>query len=182
MTEDRSYFDNPDGTSRIHYGAEIISFTKFFLINSMARYRAAMPDPEGVRHVLPPDASPEDLGFALRDALNKSRFVPPSHPEFSKLFKERRAEELVDDYDAELMRLAGVKTKASLYRGAKGGYVTLWPDHDEIQVYVFARRKGRYFWSKKSDPVGKRTISGDASKSELGEAYLAALTEGGQVS
>ena len=182
MTEDRSYFDNPDGTSRRHYSAEVICFTKYFLIDSMAVYGAAMPDPEGVRHVLPPDASPEDLGSAIRDALDKSRFIPPSHPEFSKLFKERRAEELVDAYDAELMRLAGVKTKASLYRGAKGGYVTLWPDHNEIQVHVAARRKGRYFWSNKGDPVGKRTIPADARIRELGEAYLAALAESGQVS
>lgn len=182
MTEDRSYYNNPDGTRRKNFSVTANSFTKFFLIESLATYAAAMPDPEGVRHVLPPDATPEDLGAAIRDALAGSRFIPPSHPEFSKLFKERTAEELVDAHDAELMRLAGVKTKASLYRGAKGVNVTLWPDHGEIRIHAFARRKGRYFWSKKSDPVGKRTIPADAGAGELGEAYLAALAEGGQVS
>ncbi|HHK75297.1 MAG TPA: DUF1436 family protein [Rhizobiales bacterium] len=182
MSEDRSYYDLPNGDRRENFSATANSFSKFYLIESNVAYRAAMPDPEGIRHVLPPDASAEQLGAAILDALAHSRFIPPSHPEFDALFKERKAAELVDEYDAELMRLAGVKNKASLYRGAKGVNVTLEVDHSQINIYAFSRRKGRYFWSRKSDPVGKRTVPAAVSAQELGEAYLEALAEGGAIS
>jgi hypothetical protein len=141
-----------------------------------------MPDPDGIRHVLPPDASAEQLGTAILDALAHSRFIPPSHPDFDALFKKRKAAELVDAYDAELMWLAGVKTKASLYRGAKGVNVTHHADWGEIKIHAFARRKGRYFWSKTTDVSGKETVSFSASALEVGEAYLRALAKGGSVS
>ncbi|MGB5557628.1 MAG: contact-dependent growth inhibition system immunity protein [Paracoccaceae bacterium] len=130
----------------------------------------------------PPDASAEEIGTAILDALAHSRFIPPSHPDFDALFKERKAAELVDAYDAELMRLARVKTKASLYRGAKGVNVTHHADWGEIKIHAFARRKGRYFWSKKTDPTGNETVSYGASARELGETYLRALEQGGAVS
>ena len=182
MSEHRSYYDLPNGERRENYRATANSFRKFYLIESKVCYGAGLPDPEGIRHVLPPDATAEQLGAAILDALAHSRFIPPSHPDFDALFKERKAAELVDAYDAELMRLAGVKTKASLYRGAKGVNVTHHADHGEIKIYAFARRKGRYFWSKKSDVSGEETVPASASALELGEAYLRALAVGGSVS
>lgn len=182
MIEDRSYYSLPNGDARQHYNIAANAFTKFFLIESEVCYGASMPDPEGIRHVLPPDATAEQLGTAIIDALAHSRFIPPSHPDFDALFKERKAAELVDAYDAELMRLAGVKTKASLYRGAKGVNVTHHADWDEIKIYASARRKGRYFWSKTTDVTGQETVSATTNAIELGEAYLRALAKGGSVS
>ncbi|GLT07872.1 contact-dependent growth inhibition system immunity protein [Sulfitobacter porphyrae] len=182
MSEDRSYHNLPNGDAREHFSVTANAFTKFYLIESKVCYRGALPDPEGIRHVLPPDADAEQLGTAILDALSHARFIHPSHPDFDALFKERKAAELVDAYDAELMRLAGVKTKASLYRGARGVNVTLHSDWDEIKIYAFARRKGRYFWSKKTDASGKETVPASASAIELGEAYLRALAKGGSVS
>ena len=80
------------------------------------------------------------------------------------------------------MRLAGVKTKASLYRGAKGVSVTHHADWGEIKIHAFARRKGRYFWSKTTDATGRETVPVSASAHELGGAYLRALAKGGSVS
>lgn len=182
MTEDRSYYNLPNGDRRVNYSVTANAFSKFYLIESEVCYGAALPDPEGIRHVLPPDATAQQLGTAILDALAHSRFIPPSHPDFDALFKERTAAELVDAYDAELMRLAGVKTKASLYRGARGVNVTHHADHGEIKIYASARRKGRYFWSKTTDVTGKVTIPASASALELGEAYLRALARGGSVS
>jgi hypothetical protein len=182
MGEDRSYYNLPNGDARENYSVTANAFTKFFLIESEVSYGAALPDPQGIRHVLPPDASAEDLGAAILDALAHSRFIPPSHPDFDALFTERTSAELVDAYDAELMRLAGVKTRKSLYAGAKGVNVTLHSDWDEIRIYAFARRKGRYFWSKKSDPSGRETVPANVTAQELGEAYLRALAQGGAIS
>ena len=80
------------------------------------------------------------------------------------------------------MRLAGVKTRKSLYARAKGVNVTLHSDWDEIRIYAFARRKGHYFWSKKSDPSGRETVPANVTARELGEAYLRALAQGRAVS
>ena len=182
MNEDRSYFNLPNGDRRENYSATANQFSKFYLIESEVCYRAAMFDPDGVRHVLSPDATAEQLGAAILDALAHSRFIPPSHPDFAKLFTDRRAAELVDDYDAELMRLAGVKTKTSLYRGAKGVNVTHHVDHGEIKIYASSRRKGRYFWSKSTDVTGQETLPSTSSALEVGEAYLCALAKGGSVS
>ncbi|AJE46071.1 contact-dependent growth inhibition system immunity protein [Celeribacter indicus] len=182
MKEDRSYYDLPNGDRRENYSVTANAFTKFYLIESKVCYRAALPDPEGVRHVLPPEASAEEIGAAILDALAHSRFIPPSHPEFDALFTQRKAAELVDTYDAELMRLAGVKTKASLYRGAKGVNVTHHADWGEITIFACARRKGRYFWSQTTDVSGEETVPFGASAREVGEAYLRALAKGGSVS
>lgn len=182
MTEDRSYFNLPDGTRRENYSVTANAFTKFYLIESEVCYRAALPDPEGVRHVLPPDATAEQLGTAILDALAHSRFIPPSHPDFDALFKERKAAELVDAYDAELMRLAGVKSKIALYRGAKGVNVTHHADWGEIKIFACARRKGRYFWSNKTDVSGEETVRYGTAAPDLGAAYLRALARGGSVS
>lgn len=182
MNEDRSYYNLPNGDRRENFSVTANAFSKFYLIESDVCYRAALPDPEGVRHVLPPDASAEQLGKAILDALSHARFIHPSHSDFDALFKKRKAAELVDAYDAELMRLAGVKTKASLYRDAKGVNVTHHADWDEIKIYAFARRKGRYFWSKKTDTSGKETVPASTNAAALGEAYLRALAKGGSVS
>ncbi|SLN30547.1 hypothetical protein TRL7639_01262 [Falsiruegeria litorea R37] len=138
--------------------------------------------PSDVRHVLSPDATAEELGIAILDALTHCRFIPPEHPDFDKLFTKRNAAELVDAYDAELMRLAGVKTKKSLYLGSKGVDVTRHTDWGEIRIHACSRRKGRYFWSRKSDVTGNETVPVTASALELGEAYLRALAMGGSVS
>ncbi len=105
MHEDRNYYSLPNGDARVQYNIAANAFTKFYLIESEVCYRASMPDPEGARHVLRPDATAEQLGIAIMDALTHSRFIHPSHPEFDALFTERKAAELVDAYDAELMRL-----------------------------------------------------------------------------
>lgn len=120
MIENREYYSKPNGDAREHYTIAANQFSKFYLIGSEVCYRAAMFDPKGVRHALPPETTAEQLGTAILDALAKSRFIPPSHPDFAALFTERRAAEMGDDYDTELMRLAGAKPKPPFIVAQKG--------------------------------------------------------------
>lgn len=182
MSKDRSYYDKPNGDRRESYSVAANQFQKFYLIESKVKYSGAIVDPEGVRHVLPPDATAEQLGVAILDALGHSRFIPPSHPDFSKYFEKRSLVRAGDEYDVELMRLAGVRSKIGVYRGSKGVNVTLEVDHGEINIYASSRRTGSSFWSNKDDVVGQETVPATASAVDLGEAYLRALAKGGSVS
>ncbi|WP_082676190.1 contact-dependent growth inhibition system immunity protein [Pannonibacter phragmitetus] len=47
----------------------------FFRIETYSGYSSPIRDPLGVQHLLQPDASDQELGSALLDALAHSRFV-----------------------------------------------------------------------------------------------------------
>lgn len=63
--------------------ASAIRNPEFYLVETWSGYRSSRHDPDGARHALPPTVAPNELGAALFDALEFSRFLfPNENPEF----------------------------------------------------------------------------------------------------
>ncbi len=104
--------------------AEVEVYRQFTRIISQATYGAAYPDPKGVEYILPNDISDLDLGAKAHAALAASRFLTPDHPEFKEVMRFPTKEE-EKAYYARLLEAAGVKTRKTLYTGAKLVNMTL---------------------------------------------------------
>ena len=121
----------------------------FSLIETVSGYRgAAALDPKGIQRFLAPDASDEELGLAVIDALAHSRWVLPaprsgsSYPpevEFDlELYDYKKVAERYAAWTKDLMARYGYKTKRALFKNMKscaierkGGTITIRPSHHE---------------------------------------------------
>jgi len=98
--------------------AEAYRFRWFYVIESWIASGASVLDPEGVRLRLELDASPQEIGEAVKTALDASRFMPRDSHSFAELF--RRALKATPDEDAaRFLEMAPVRTRTSLYRDAR---------------------------------------------------------------
>ena len=158
------------------FAAGTILFRKFLMVESMAVYGSNYPDPQGVQHILPVDASDAEIGAALLDALDKSRFLTPDQPEFDAFFGDWIEGRNDDAYDAGLMEVAGVKTRATLYRGARSVGVRA-EGGDQILLTAWRRRRGRWFSGDGGGPV--ETLPRDTSPEALGAAWRRAVALAG---
>jgi hypothetical protein len=94
--------------------ADIQRTEKFVLVESMSGYRMVQPENDGHAIYLTPDASDEDLGRALLEALDRSRFIwPRDEPEF---FEWQRYVKCYKDRQKEFMRRYGYRTKREAYK------------------------------------------------------------------
>lgn len=166
--EARSRPPPPPLTPRKH--ARIEAYRTFTRIFSQAVSSLAVADPKGVNAVFEPDMAAADLGREARAALAASRFIPPDHPEYHSLIRFPTEEE-TGALEARNRAVAGVKTRAALYKGA--GYVALRMTEGVIEV-VALRYRGRGHWEgiRGSTPQQlPETVTDD----EFGAAILAAI-------
>jgi len=73
-------------------------------------------DPDATEHFLPPDAEDAMLGAAAHDALRQSRWIGLDHPDFWRVIHGTWSDE---EFYGPLLDRAGVKTKRTLYKGAR---------------------------------------------------------------
>jgi hypothetical protein len=98
-----------------------------------------------VQHLLAPQASDEELGNAVLDALSRSRIVKTA--EAPELYPDRdEAERLSKDWVARLMQKYGYATKRALFKKMKscsierrkGGMISFLPtDHNRLEGWEF---------------------------------------------
>jgi hypothetical protein len=148
----------------------IKQFRKFLICESKAVYRATAPDPKGVRHVLPPTPDPAELGAAIRDCLQASRFYL-EYPDVKQIITDNFSHSF-EAYDHELMQMAGVKTVGALYRGSK--CVNVDDRDDRLTFTAFPLRRGRHFWCTEQDPCFELHLPLTASDEEIGQAFYLA--------
>jgi hypothetical protein len=74
-------------------------------------------DPKGSQHLLPSDASNDALGTAIRDALQRSRFLSPL--EYESFFDPQKGKEKHDQWVKMLMTRYAYKTKKALFKHMK---------------------------------------------------------------
>lgn len=117
--------------------ASVVAFRTFYRIHSWAVYRASKLDPDGIDADHPVDLTDAQLGTLAREALLASRFIGPDHPDWDRVgafWKQDKGQTL----EERLEERAGVKTQATLYKGAgevgltlKGGIISLLPSKYE---------------------------------------------------
>lgn len=100
------------------------AFRAFIWINSFAVAGALLLDPDGLDADYPPDIGDAELGASVRGALLASRFIGPDHPDWDRVgayYTREKDRELSERFLAR----AGVKTEATLYKGAANVALTL---------------------------------------------------------
>jgi len=166
--EARSRPPPPPPTPTKHAGIEAYrTFTRIF---SQAVSSLAVHDPEGYNKAFEPDMAAADLGREARAALAASRFIPPDHPEYHSLIRFPTEEE-TGALEARDMAIAGVKTRAALYKGA--GSVALEMKEGVIEV-VGLRYRGHGHWEGIRGYTPQK-VSETVTDDELGAAILAAI-------
>ncbi|MBV7307038.1 contact-dependent growth inhibition system immunity protein [Xanthomonas vasicola] len=157
---------------------------EFIYICTYSGYRSSQADPKGVMHFLKFDASDEDLGFAVLDALAHSRFVLPAprndvwiHPEATfdiTLYDYKLTIQRYNEWVTNTLERYGYKSKRALFSNLKScsiekkdGRIKFCPSHHEKLE----------FWSGKdiaeSDHV---TVNSTNDYSEIGSALRLAFS------
>jgi hypothetical protein len=93
--------------------AEISRTERFISIETLSGYRIIQREDDGFVVNLPPDATDQELGLALLQALDRSRFIWPPDPEFANAERYMRC---YRDWENDVMRRYGYKTKRELNR------------------------------------------------------------------
>ena len=150
--------------------ATVVAFRAFYWIHSWAVYRASLLDPDGIDADYPPDLGDSELGVAAREALLASRFIGPDHPDWDRVgayYTREKDREL----SKRFLTRAGVKTEATLYKGAANVALTLRDGTISLEPWKYEGRGG-FGGIKGVEP----TVLPEAiSDEELGAAIRAAV-------
>jgi hypothetical protein len=115
----------------------------FYCIETYSGYYGSLRDPKGVQHLLPPQASDEELGNAVLDALSRSRIVKTAEAPELYVGRDEREREY-RDWIARLMQRYGYATKRALFKKMKscsidrrkGGMISFFPkDHKQLETW-----------------------------------------------
>lgn len=158
--------------------------TDFICIETYSGYRSSHADPQGVQHLVRPDASDLELGAALLDALEHSRFVLPEprkdvwiHPEATfdmRLYDYDLNNQRYAEWVCKLMRIYGYKTRRALFKDMKScsvesrrEVITIRPScHEKLEV-----------WSGKGIASSEHvTIPSKSTSSDVGAALRLAFS------
>jgi hypothetical protein len=93
--------------------AEISLTERFISIETLSGYRIIQREDDGYVVNLAPHAADEELGRALLGALDRSRFIWPPDPEFSRA---ERYERCYQSWENNVMRSYGYKTRRDLHK------------------------------------------------------------------
>jgi hypothetical protein len=117
---------------------------KFVSVEPKSGYRRVLPEDAGNIIYLPLDAADEDLGRAVLDALDRSRFIwPPDEPEF---FKWQRFMKCHRNRETDFMRRYGYKTKRDLYKNMNWVRVERSESKISIQPHQRRDKPGEWKW------------------------------------
>lgn len=93
--------------------ARIHRTERFISVEPVSGYRIIQREDEGYVVYLAPDATDDDLGQALLEALHKSRFIYPPDREFSNAERYMRC---YRNWQKDFMRRYRYKTKREAYK------------------------------------------------------------------
>jgi hypothetical protein len=123
--------------------ADALDNGDFYCIETYSGYYGSFRDPKGVQHLLAPQASDEELGNAVLDALSHSRIVTPAQAPDLYPGRDERAR-WYQDWIAHLMQKYGYATKRALFKKMKscsiqrrkGGMISFFPmDHNKLETW-----------------------------------------------
>lgn len=154
-------------------------------VQTYSGYRSTRADHKGQKNLLAPNATDEDLGTAVLDALSHSRFVLGApregvalgaEVEFDmELYDYKKAAERYAEWTQDLMARYGYKTKRALFKDmknvsieSKNGVMTFSPSHHE-KMEAWGREKGR-------DSFEDVMVSASSTAAEIGAALRLAFS------
>jgi hypothetical protein len=98
--------------------AQAVCNDKFVCIDTYSGYYGSWRDPQGVQHLLPPDATDQSLGAAILDALSKSRVAKYEEAPDMYLSRDQMASQNFA-WTQRLMQTYGYATKRALFKKMK---------------------------------------------------------------
>ena len=141
----------------------------FVSIQTYSGYSLSMIDPEAKEHLLSPNASDEELGKAVLDALDQSRFLPIEQARSLRLNVEQNYKNWIEQMKARY----GYKTKNALFKKMMSCGIQLDDGIITIRPSLHEKLEG---WSgdgiKEEDYV---KISADSPPAEIGAALRLAF-------
>lgn len=141
----------------------------FFLIETCSGHRMLHDDPAGAQHYLGPATSDEDLGAAVLDALDRSRFLPIGEARVLR----QGAGERYEEWKRAVMARYGYKTKRSLFGDMArcnirmtGNTIKVIPtNHDKLEGWA----------DKSADGSEDVVLPANSSPAEVGAALRLAF-------
>jgi|SRR5690606_17949918 len=135
---------------------------KFIFIATYSGRGLLAMDADGAGHVLSVDASDDELGVAVLDAIERSRFLQPE--EARRFLSPDQVKKNHDDWIKEMLNLFSYTSRRDLFRGMKScdirlvdGEIVICPtEHPKLEA-----------WEVLGDEMMIR-VSGGASSSEIG--------------
>lgn len=143
-----------------------------FVIETVSGLRALRKDPRGSQHVLDADSGDQALGAALRDALAKSRIIPP---EEAKSFFHADTRKLdYADWVKSMVFRRGYDSKAALFERMRRCYAVA---RDGVLTIQPCRHYALEGWEAHSTPESDCvTIAADAEPMVVGAALRLAFS------
>jgi hypothetical protein len=127
--------------------ADVSRTDRFICVQPMSGYRMIQPEDDGYTIYLQPDAADEALGHALLKCLDTSRFIWP--PDERHFFDWRRYMPLYKNWQKDLMRRYGYKTKREAYKN--WDWCRVKRSEGTISIQPHKRDKPEYFRSLPPD-------------------------------
>lgn len=144
----------------------------FFCIETYSGYRSYGRDPEGAQHLLDLNANDEAIGFALQDALAKSRFL--TLEQVDDFFDYQKNQPQYEAWVQALMQRYGYKTKRALFKSMMSCSIELMDEVITIRPSHHDKLEG---WGREDgDGIEDVVIPANSSYEEIGAALRLAFS------
>jgi CDI immunity protein len=157
----------------------------FISVKTFSGYRSSQADPQGVEHVFSTDATDEELGLAVLDALAHSRFVLPEpredvwiHPEATfdmALYDYKLTNQRYEQWISVILKRFGYKTKRALFKDMKK--CSIESKNDQITIRPSHHEKLEAWSSKGINESSYVTICSSSSPADIGAALRLAFAK-----
>ncbi|MDA7416441.1 contact-dependent growth inhibition system immunity protein [Xenophilus arseniciresistens] len=142
----------------------------FYLIETFSGYGMAGRDPAGKQHTLQQDATADDLGAAVLDAMGHSRFL--SLDEAKDFFDYKKMQEQYAAWIEDLMKQHGYKTKRALFKDMARCNISLTVGDSQMTISP-SHHDRLESWSRvKDDGIEDVVIPSDSTPEVVGQALL----------
>jgi hypothetical protein len=148
---------------------------EFISIETYSGYFNFLDDPEAPEHLLAANASEEEIGRALLDALSRSRILIPK--ENREFFSFERAGKRYEEWVKKIMACYGYKKKRAMFVNLKNCWIH-WQD-DLITLKPTNHVKLEAWEGKRKDEIVDVVIPGASSAIEVGKALKEAFSRCG---
>jgi hypothetical protein len=139
--------------------ADIERTDRFISVEPRSGYRRILPEDDGFVIYLAPDAADEELGRALLECLDKSRFIwPPDEPQF---FDADRIMECYRKEQNDFIRRYGYKTKREAYKNMD--WCRAERSEGKISIQPHKRDKPEYWQDLPPDSTVAIPVTTDAA-------------------
>ena len=155
--------------------AEAMMNDEFISIKTCSGYFNFLADPEVPEHLLVPDASEEEIGRALLDALSRSRILIPK--ENRDFFSFERAGVRYEEWVKKIMARYGYKTRRAMFENMKNCWTH--SQDDKITLKPTNHVKLEAWEGKSKDKVADVAIPVTSSAFEVGKALKEAFNRCG---